>query len=367
MKKSFKPLVLLILIPVIVITLLLSPTFKSDAATLSAAYVMLSRMQAGLSSGIEIYIGLETSQTIPTGGTLTLEFPLTDDTEWCRTAGTLTATGVTSTPADSSGDYDINTALPGTLSASCAQGDGTTDPDTITITGLTELTVAGGTYGVKIVGNTGALGTSVSTSSRLVTLTVRNGTTVDTKTFGINLVADDQVDITATVVDVPTVTCSISTNSVGLGNLYIGGTYVTATHTISTTTSTSASGYFWSVYGQGNGSTDAGLWKSSATTHLIPSNNASTTVDISTTNSEGFGMNTTVPTGATSGSGFSGNGAGVFGSVGLGASEAELLLSHIGPETSGDTATITYGARAGTGAVAGSYAETITFTCGGYY
>jgi hypothetical protein len=78
-------------------------------------------------------------------------------------------------------------------------------------------------------------------------------------------------------------------------------------------------------------------------------------------------MNTSVPTGAVGGTGFSGNSAGVFGSVGLNASEAELLLYQIGAQSSSEDATITYGARAGSTAEAGTYSETITFICGGYY
>lgn len=369
MRKILKKLSPLILIPLVVLILLISPTYKSNAATLSAAYIMLSRMKASLddTAGLEIYIAFETTGNVDTASTLTLEFPDGDDSSWCDTAGSdLTVAGVTSTPADSTGDYDIDAALPGTLSGACSQGSGASSVDTITITGLTALTL-GNTYGVKVSnGTTAKLGTATA-GSKIVTLTVDDGSDPETKSFGINLVSDDEVDITATVVDVQTVTCSLSTNSVSLGNLYKGGSYVTGTHTITTSTSSSAGGYYWCVYGEGNGSDEAGLWKSAATTYLIASDNASSTVDISAPGSEGFGMNTSVPTGATGGTGFSGNGAGVFGSIGWRLSEAELLLYQIGAQASGENATITYGARAGASAEAGSYAETVTFVCGGYY
>lgn len=369
MKNILKRLSYLILFPLVVIAILFFPTYQSDAATLSAAYVMLSRMKASLTStaNLEIYIAFETSGAVSTASTLTLEFPDDDDTDWCDTSGSdLTVAGVTSTPADSSGDYDVDAALPGTLSAACSQGSGASSVDTITVTGLTSLT-AGQTYAVKVSnGSTAKLGTS-SAGSKIITLTVDDGSDPETMSFGINIVSDDEVDISATVVDVQTVTCSISSNSVNLGDLYKGGSYVTGTHTITTSTSSSAGGYYWCTYGTGDSSTDAGLYKSSATTYLIASNNGSTTVDISAPGSEGFGMNTTVPTGATGGTGYSGNGAGVFGSVGLLAAEAELLLYQIGAQASGEDATITYGARAGSSAEAGSYAETITFVCGGYY
>lgn len=371
MKKIIKRLGYLVLIPLVVIAILLFPVHDSSAATLNAAYIMLTRMQANLTSAanLEMYIAIETASTIPTGGTMTLEFPDGDDTNWCRTAGSdLTVAGVTSTPADSGGTYDVDAALPGTLTAGCAQGSGASSVDTITISGLTQLT-SGTTYGVKVSnGSIAKIGTS-SAGQKVVTLTVTSGATIETKSFGLNLVSDDQVDITATVVDVQTVTCSILSNAVNLGNLYKGGSYITGTHDITTSTSSSAGGYYWSIYGQGDGSTNAGLWKSSATTYLIASNNASPTVDISTPGSEGFGMNTSVPTGTTAGTGFSAvaNADGVFGSVGLGASNAELLIYRQTPQTNTETKTITYGARASTAAVAGTYAETITFVCGGYY
>lgn len=369
MKRKLGKVIYIALIPLIILTLLFSPTFKSEAATLNAAYVVLSRIKAGLTStaNLEMYIAFETSGAVDSGSTLTLEFPDDDDTDWCDTAGNdLTVAGVTSTPGDSSGAYTIDAALPGSLSASCSQGSGSSSVDTITITGLTALSTPN-TYGVKLSnGSTAKLGTSTA-GSKIVTLTIDDGTDPETMSFGLSIVSDDQVDISATVVDVQTVTCSLSTNSVNLGNLYKGGSYVTGTHTITTSTSSSAGGYYWCVYGQGDGSTDAGLYKASATTYLIASPNGSSTVDISAPGSEGFGMNTTVPSGATGGSGFSGNSDGVFGSVGLLASEAELLLYQIGAQASGENATITYGARAGASAQAGSYAETITFVCGGYY
>jgi hypothetical protein len=370
MIQDLKKMAYVFCVPLIVLFLLFSPVFVSKAGTLSAAYVMLSRMQAGLTStaNLEMYIAFEPTANISTGSTLTLEFPDGDDTDWCAVAGSdLAVSGVLSTPADSSGDYDVDASLPGTLSGECSQGSGVNDADTITITGITELT-AGTTYGVKISnGATAKLGTSTA-GSHVATLTVDDGSDRETKSFGIDLVSNDQVEITAEVLDPETITCSLSTNSVSLGNLYRGGTYVTSSHTISAYTSDSSAGYYWIAYGQGDGSTNAGLYKSTATTYLIESDNSGSTVDISDPGSEGFGMNVEVPTGeAVAGTGFGDNSAGVFGSLGMGVSNAELIAyRNWGPqETTADT-TITYGARAGSDAVAGSYTETVTFVCGGY-
>jgi len=375
MKNLVKRLGYLFLIPLVVITILLFPVYESEAATLSAAYMMLSRMKAGLTStaALEIYIALETSNTVPTGGTLTLEFPDGDDAGWCDTVGSdLTVAAVTSTPADSSGAYDVNLGLPGSLSAACTQGSGPSSVDTITVTGLTELT-ATTTYGVKISnGTTAKLGTSTA-GQKVVTLTVTQGATSETKSFGINIVADDEVDITATVVDVQTITCSLSGNSVVLGNLYKGGSYVTGTHTVTTSTSSSAGGYYWCAYGKGDqGVTniDAGLYKSSATAYLIASTGSSTVV-ISAPGSEGFGMTASDPDAAgdaTVQADFSDATPGTFGALDQGATGAQLFLHQIGNQaSSSESSTITYGARAGSSAEAGSYSETVTFVCGGYY
>ena len=340
MKKNLKRIGYLLLVPLVALVIVFLPVFESKAATLDTAYIMLSRMQANLTgtADIDIFVALEPVTSFSGGATLTLEFPDADDAGWCRVAGAdLVVAGVTETPADSTGDYDIDAALPGTLVGTCSQGSGASSVDTITITGLTALT-AGNTYGVKISNgaSTAELGTASGAGSHIVSLTVTEGTDVDTASFGLNLVTDDQVDISATVVDVQTVTCSLSTNSVDLGNLYKGGSYVTGTHTITTATSSSAAGYYWAVYGTGDGSTNAGLYKSTATTYLIESDDSGSTVDISAPGSEGFGMNTTTPSGTVGGTGFAGNSAGVFGSVGLGQDNAELLLYQVGAQASSE-------------------------------
>lgn len=379
MKRFLKRLGYIFLIPLVVITILLFPVYESDAATLSAAYVMLSRIKTSLtgSANLDLYIAFTPTSNI-TDDTdtivMTLEFPMTDNADWCATAGTLTVAGVSATPADSTGTYDIDTDLPGTLSASCTQGNGSTTVDTITVTGITQPLSASTTYGVKISdpddeSTTGGLGTS-TTGTHVVNLTLTGDGTptniVESKAFGIDLVADDQVVVSAEVASVPTVDCSISTNAVNLGTLYKGGSYVTGTHTISTSTSDTADGYYWAIYGYGNGTT-AGLYLSG--TDLIASS-GNPTIDISTPGSQGFGVNVVEPTGATAGSGFSdsSNSAGVFGTLGSGQSNAELFLyQQVEQSASPDEATVIYGARAGTSISAGSYTETVTFVCGGYY
>ena len=362
----------LLIIPLVALTLVLFPTSKSNAATMTTAYLTLSRMKASMTGtdNIELYFAFRPSASVGSGGTLVLEFPIAGSVNWCRVAGTdLVVSGVTSTPGDTTGNFDVGAALPttGTLAAACTVGNGTTTADRITVTNIGAL-VSTTTYGVKISnGTTGKIGTSTA-GQHVVTATVTQGTTIETKSFGVNIVSDDQVVISATVQDVQTVTCTINSNTVALGNLYKGGTYVTGSHTIGTSSTTSASGYYWAAYGRGNGSSGlAGLWKSTATTYLIPSDTGSSTVDISAPASEGFGMTVSQPAGTVVGTGFATGTPGVFGTIGRSAANSKIILYKLSAASGTETSTITYGARAGASAVAGSYSETVTFVCGGYY
>ena len=356
---------------------LLFPKFMSEADTLAAAYFYLSRIQVGIdgaSATVEYVLAIDTTQTIPTGGTVTIEFPDADDAHWCRTAGSLTVTGVSSSAADTSAtNWSIDAVLPNSgtaLAATCAQGSGASSVDKITISNVGALT-AGTTYGVKITNGSsaGVIGTDTVAGEHVVTITAKNGTTTDSSTFKLFLVSSDQVTVSATVSSVPSVNCTITSNSVNLGSLYPGGSFSTATNQISTSTSTTTGGYYWAAYGQGDGSTDAGLYKSTATTYLLPST-GSTTLSLNGVNAEGFGITVSDPDAAGSAvvpSDFSNATSGVFGALNRAASGARLILSQSGSQASAESATITYGARASTSAQAGSYSETVTFVCGGYY
>jgi len=378
MKHQHKILSLLtILFLAILLTVFVAPKFESNSATFDAVYLYLSRIKTNLNgtSGqtVETVLAFEATQNFSSNGQVKITFPLADDaTEWCRTAGTLTATGVASSVADmSTTDWDIDSALPDTgagLTAACTQGNGTTTVDTITITEVGALTT-GTTYGVKIVNGSsaGVLGTSSTTGHRTITVEVTQGATIDTATFNIYLISNDQVVVSATVSSAASVTCQISTNTVDLGTLYPGGSFVTATHTIGT--SSSNSGYYWAVYGQGDGSTDAGLYKSPASPYLIAST-GSTTIDLTGGNAEGFGLTASDPdAGGTAvvATTFQTGTLGQFGALDRAAAGAKLLLYQPDEQASNENSTITYGARASSSAVSGSYQETVTFVCGGYY
>jgi hypothetical protein len=336
--------------------------FSSQAASLTAVYVYMNRIQANLSTGVVYIVAVAPNSSFASGGTLKIEFPQTQDTTWCRTAGSMTVTGVSSSSADqSSGNWDIDAALPGTLAGTCSQG-GASTADTITITGLTALT-AGTTYGLQIAGNTGILGTNSTVGQHDLTITISQGATIDSKTFKISLVSNDSVVVSATVSESPSVNCVIGSNTVNLGTLYPGGAFAVGSHTISTT---ATSGYYWAAYGTGNGSTDAGLYYGGGP-YLIPSS-GSTTVDLNPANSEGFGIVLTQPAGGSVvPANFLAGSNGIFGSLDRQFSGARMILYKTSSAASAENSTVTYGARASTSALPGAYTETVTFICGGYY
>ena len=377
MKKNTTKASSLIAVLLSIFIVAMYPAFISKANALSAVYFYLSRIQAninGSSATVEYVVAVDTSQTIPSGGTVTITFPDNDDANWCRTAGSLTVTGVASSTVDlATTNWAIDSALPNSgtaLSAACTQGSGSSSVDTITISNVGALT-GGTTYGVKLTnGSTaGVLGTDDTAGEHEITVETKNGSTIDSGTFKVYLVSNDTVTISATVSSVPSVNCTISSNSVNLGSLYPGGSYSTITHEISTSTSTTTSGYYWAAYGTGDGSTDAGLYKSSATTYLIASTGSST-IDLTGAGAEGFGMTVSDPDGAGSAavpSDFSNATSGTFGALDRGVAGAQMILYQNGSQSTSEPATVTYGARAGSSAVAGSYSENVTFVCGGYY
>ena len=289
--RALKSTVLFVLIASIVTFFVSTLSFQSKAAALTNLYIYLSRIEAnvaGSTETLEIVLAIDTTTTIPTGGTVTMYFPDADDGMWCRTAGALTVTAVTASAADlATTNWAIDAGLPtsGTLSAACTQGSGASSVDTITISSVGALT-AGTTYGVKLANGSsaGVIGTDDTTGAHEITVEAKSGATIDSSTVKVSLIANDTVVVSATVSATPSVNCTISANTVDLGTLYPGGSYATAsTHTIGTDTSGTTAGYYWAAYGLGDGSTDAGLYKSTATTYLIPST-GSATVDLTAAN-----------------------------------------------------------------------------------
>jgi hypothetical protein len=375
MNLKIRGLILGILVIAAFLTLL--PVFYAKAGTLDAIYFFLSRMEAdidGSTETVEMVIAIAPNQSISSGGTITINFPDADDENWCRTAGALTISAVTSSAVDlATTTWDIDSALPNSgsaLAATCTQGSGASSVDDIVISNVGALT-GGTTYGLKLTNGSsaGVIGTDDTAGDHYTTVIAQNGAEIDSSTFGIELVANDTVTVSATVEDIPSISCSISTNTVNLGSLFPGGAYSTATHTIQTTTSTNSSGYYWAAYGTGDGSSDAGLYKSVATTYLLAST-GSTTIDLTGIGSEGFGMTVSDPDGGGSAAvpaDFSDGTPGTFGALDRTTAGIQMVLYQDGAQTSPDTATVTYGAKAGSSAEAGSYSEDVKFVCGAYY
>ena len=145
------------------------------------------------------------------------------------------------------------------------------------------------------------------------------------------------------------------------GALSKDANYATVQHT----TRTSASlleGYYWAVFGQGDG-TEAGLWKSTSPTSLIPST-GSTTVNLNT--SHGFGLVVASPH-VNVGPNFLNTHPGIFGAINSGYENARLIFTYTNPEYNPLVQTMTLGVKAGPTAEVGAYSEKLTYVCGGFY
>jgi hypothetical protein len=349
---------------------------------LGDTYLYLSRIKADLDgigdNEVEMVLAITPSQAFYEANTIKIEiqFPMgtADAGKWCRTAGTtgLTVTGQASAPPDVSGGHQITSALPAGaegLAATCTQGDGSNTVDTITIIQIGDLT-SGTTYGVKLSNGAGTLGTSSitpspATAKKTVTVQLSDANNLDSTAFSVYLITEDTVTVTATVAPAPTVTCTINPTTIDIGTLYSGGALVTAVASDQITTSSSNGGYYWAVYGLGDG-TDAGLYNSAESPYYLL-NSSDTTVDLTGANSKGFGLTVSPPDGATVAADFQEITPGVFGGIKANASGAKLLMYKETTTDSEHSASITYGARADSGALPGSYTEFVTYVCGGYY
>ena len=214
------------------------PAQVAKADTLETVEDHMNRQKASLTSGVSHNVVF----TVPSTNTGTeaevhLQFPDADDGTWCATAGNLTAAGSTT--------YAAN-ALPGTLLVSCAQGSGASSYDTITVTGVTNLS-ASTEYGVLITDTgTGALGTPTTGTTGVITVATRDSgqTDIDTQQVAVDIIADDQVAVSADVE--PTITVSLSANSIDLGTL--SASLVSQDGITSTVTTNAANGYSSTVY-----------------------------------------------------------------------------------------------------------------------
>lgn len=199
MKKS------LAIVTTMSLLLLSVPSVNAAGMTTVADY--MDRMEESLTSGQTHEIQF-TPATAVSGGAgnnvVRIEFPTDDDTLWCRTAGALTTSVA--------GLRNSATALPGTLTATCAQTD-----DVITITGVDDLS-AGTLYAFILSDNVGELGTPTTATDGVISVVTNNGSSdVDTGRLAIDILTDDQVVVTGRIL--PTLTFAISDNNVGFGDI----------------------------------------------------------------------------------------------------------------------------------------------------
>jgi len=204
------------LITILALVGLMIPWQGVEAGQLTEARDYLGTMTHNLSSGEthEIYFKPTTNVSGGSGvNKVILVFPDDDDGTWCANAGsdlTVSTSGLRETGA---------TVLPGSsLSASCIQGSGASSYDTITISGVDDLT-AGTLYGVKISdGSTAKLGTPASGSDKIITIKTNDGSSdVDSRDIAVAILDTDQIGVSAIVN--PTLSFSISPTSLDLGTL----------------------------------------------------------------------------------------------------------------------------------------------------
>jgi hypothetical protein len=332
-------------------------SFRLKAAELGPTFLFLERMKISEATEM-VFLFTPSTDFNSLGDPRVLRLVFSGDSgDWCQVDETeLVVTGIAFSNIDLD-EWTIDSALPGTLSASCKQNVG---GDYIEVIGLGDL-VAGNAYGLEIASNVNFT-TGPNVGNNIVSAQVTEGSKTETISFGITLLTDDQVVVTASVDPADTITCSLSTNAVSLGNLYRGGAYVTSLNDLVLETQGS-SGFYWAVYGTGNGASgDAGLWKSAAPTYLISSAGVGGLVNLLT--GEGFGMVLTT-SGGTVRPNYVATNPGVFGSIGRSFENANLILTSTTPV--GDvSSSVTLGARASATAEEGSYQEILTYICGAY-
>jgi hypothetical protein len=181
-----------------------APVPSAEAATMTNLGVYLNRQEANVPSGTSFDFFFAPVTPL-TGGSsansLRVLMPDGDDTAWCRTAGTITVTGISNT----NGETLAATPLPGTLTGTCAQGVGAgateANRDRLLVTGVDDIAV-GTLYGLRIAEGSAALGTATAVSSTVqLLLRTRDASyDVDQGTFPVlALNSTDQVTVTATV------------------------------------------------------------------------------------------------------------------------------------------------------------------------
>ncbi len=327
-----------------------------EASNLNRAYLFFERMQIDSESSMVLMISPDTD--FESGGVLTITF-LTDIGEWCLDDSTMQVEGAGSSPVDIS-PWDIDFALPteSSFEGICIPGDPAEEVhDSIVVQNLGEMD-AGLNYGLRLDESEDFRTSSIPGTKRIL-IELNDGINSSSEEIAVSLTSSDSVSFSAFVSDISTITCSISESNISFGSLPRDGNYVVEQHFLETQ-SNLAEGYYWAVFGQGDGS-EAGLWKSTVPTSLIPST-GNTTIDLSA--NLGFGLNVSSSSG-TIPEDFNSNPPGVFGSINSGSANSRLIFYE--STSSSSNLTVTLGARAGLSTETGPHSENLTYFCGGLY
>ncbi len=339
-----------------------------SATTLTTIFDRLGRVKADTASGVSHSIVFTPATEVAGGGGVTmailkLQFPNADNGKWCRTNGAL----VVSIASPDAG----TTGLPGTtLSASCTKGTDGSSYDTIYIcaSGTGNTWSASTPYYVNITDTgVGKLGTMTAASSIKVLATTGIHATVcgdpsspiDTGSFALATITDDQVAVTATVD--PMFTFSVNNLTPGFG------TFSSTTKRYATTNGSGATSdpgannpsYVTLTTNAPNGATVsvasqyAGLYK--AATPGVAHTIAATAASAVATGTESYALYVKSPSGLSAVAGFSGESSATALTTSL-----QTILTASAPVSSG-AADIGLIAAVSGSTMAGSYTDTLTF------
>ena len=187
-------------------------SFKANASDLTPAYFLFERTQTNEQT--DIILMLTPSLDFTVGGELKISF-LDDVGSWCGSPVAMSVAGIDSSAIDKEG-WEIDLPLPErsgfSFDAECTPGDSFLGTyDTILIENLGELD-AGVSYGLLILKNPG-FRTSTLTGEKSVFIELSDGLNNQNAMLVITLMQSDSLTILAKVLNVSTITCTVSKSS----------------------------------------------------------------------------------------------------------------------------------------------------------
>lgn len=190
------------------------------------------------------------------------------------------------------------------------------------------------------------------------------GTSGATGTIAVEIVADDNVLITATVD--PSITCAFTGLTTNFASLTTGAVSTSDTNTTVTISTNAGNGFSLTVRDAGN-ATNPGLYKSTATTYLIGSA-TSAFADTATLSAATDGFGIQGPTSGGSGGAVTVAARYLQTSNDVGGLElTDTTLASASSAVASRMVTVVHKAAVSGLAVAGAYTDTLTYVCTGIY